>query len=623
MVKGKSRSKEKKVRKSKSRSKASYRQSGLDEFNLEICDNQKCDTVRVKKAKRVFLDIYPEGSGIDELIVERQKRRGKEAGKRPVHLKYQSPDGRMLSAPHHLDELIPRMPEKEKYSIKTKKGIQARKQYGKEKDKHQLADKRSAVDKTPSENILYFIAKNDLRNKDPEPLWILSYGVGQDSTTILCEIANHNPEFKKYWKNGRDKEFLVLFSDTGCEMPYTYDFYPDSVAFSEKAEMTPVVLEKGSDPEIDKVMTQLDNYSSQMRKAKFGSPEYREVQKKRLALKKKIYTEDDVSRYEQFHTDTALDYAFMTQPQSGIPTRIGRSCTDKHKIQPIRKTIGVITDEAWGINNSRGWVKGNNPPHNVLIGFNYEEAHRAMPSWYWVQGKDKKYLVKGAKGRRAVQHIINGKEFNDLTKQDLINVRWKQKNPKTNRIEETKLERNLQVELKKGKKVVEIVEIDEVEYIWKDIQQIRTKGTLQSDKLWQMNHFPLIKAKYGRKKEQMVNSACGLNCGISGCFCCPFQSVSKFWAVKQLYPEEYERSVNMENESTKYNKKLSLIQGQKLEAAVTEFEKKRKATEKKNPQTKQWMSNKQTKKALSYEILGEQVIEGFDRGSSVWTGGSF
>jgi len=52
-----------------------------------------------------------------------------------------------------------------------------------------------------------------------EGLTILSYGAGQDSTTILYAIM-HNPEFREKYVHGH---LMVIMSDTGDEHPETYE----------------------------------------------------------------------------------------------------------------------------------------------------------------------------------------------------------------------------------------------------------------------------------------------------------------------------------------------------------------------------------------------------------------
>lgn len=49
-------------------------------------------------------------------------------------------------------------------------------------------------------------------------LTLLSYGAGQDSSTILLEII-HNPEFREKYVSGH---LVVVMSDTGNEHDYTY-----------------------------------------------------------------------------------------------------------------------------------------------------------------------------------------------------------------------------------------------------------------------------------------------------------------------------------------------------------------------------------------------------------------
>lgn len=59
----------------------------------------------------------------------------------------------------------------------------------------------------------------EMQNKFSD-LTILSMGLGQDSTTILLKII-HDPDFRARFAPGK---LLVLFSDTGNEHPFTYQY---------------------------------------------------------------------------------------------------------------------------------------------------------------------------------------------------------------------------------------------------------------------------------------------------------------------------------------------------------------------------------------------------------------
>ncbi|HEX2912276.1 MAG TPA: hypothetical protein VH186_15820 [Chloroflexia bacterium] len=73
------------------------------------------------------------------------------------------------------------------------------------------------------------------------------------------------------------------------------------------------------------------------------------------------------------------------------------------------------------------------------------------------------------------------------------------------------------------------------------------------------HHFPLI--QYGITKADCIEilREAGIPALKSGCLLCPFQPISKFWAVRVLYPELHEKSVAMESLAAARNPKLRIL----------------------------------------------------------------
>ena len=73
------------------------------------------------------------------------------------------------------------------------------------------------------------------------------------------------------------------------------------------------------------------------------------------------------------------------------------------------------------------------------------------------------------------------------------------------------------------------------------------------------NCFPLIEFGITKAECEEVVRQEGITVWKSGCVCCPFQPLSKFWAVRVLYPHIHFKTVAMEAKAMLHNPKLSLI----------------------------------------------------------------
>jgi 3'-phosphoadenosine 5'-phosphosulfate sulfotransferase (PAPS reductase)/FAD synthetase len=73
------------------------------------------------------------------------------------------------------------------------------------------------------------------------------------------------------------------------------------------------------------------------------------------------------------------------------------------------------------------------------------------------------------------------------------------------------------------------------------------------------HRFPLIEAGITKSDCVEILKENGITAYKSGCYLCPFQPISKFWAVSVLYPELHAKSVAMENLAAARNPKLRII----------------------------------------------------------------
>lgn len=276
-------------------------------------------------------------------------------------------------------------------------------------------------------NTLYLV------DNKPSPLTLLSWGLGQESTDIAVRVIYESAWEKRFRHPDPNKDIMVCCSDTGAEWPYEW-------------EWAGIFIEKILKPN---------------------------------GIKVKILVHDTFE-YRDYIPEDCLVYGLHAVPPliewyssfGGIPTRARSSCTDRKKIQVIRRYIGSETASRYGLNN-RQWLKAAGLPHRVLIGFGAEEGSRVAQS----------------------------------------NVKYAE------------------------------------------------------------NIFPLW--ENGITRKMSVENIKKLGLGVpqkSGCYCCPHQSIKWYWALKQIYPEKWDRTVQMERKALVKNPKLILAGKLPLEIEIDNWE---------------------------------------------------
>jgi hypothetical protein len=169
----------------------------------------------------------------------------------------------------------------------------------------------------------------------------LNCGVGRDSTTMMCLLFRDRLFVEGVGMLGIGDIDMVVFSDTGCEWPHTYEFLPTLRKICESYDVPFVVLEKSC-----------DRYHY------------------RLAV---------IDDYQSRETVVSLGKG---------------DCTDNHKIQPIRRLLNELSMKRFGLNN-RQWAhqvkKGLRPKHLTLIGYAADEQRRLNNG----AGRAPKYVTEG------------------------------------------------------------------------------------------------------------------------------------------------------------------------------------------------------------------------------------
>jgi hypothetical protein len=88
---------------------------------------------------------------------------------------------------------------------------------------------------------------------------------------------------------------------------------------------------------------------------------------------------------------------------------------------------------------------------------------------------------------------------------------------------------------------------------------------------WIEVHYPMVEHGITRADAAETTRKAGWPRAMkSGCFCCPFQPVSHYWAISRLWRGLYERSLAMEQAARAHNAKLTLT-GKPLEEAVGQW----------------------------------------------------
>lgn len=174
----------------------------------------------------------------------------------------------------------------------------------------------------------------------PAPQTLLSYGLGQESTDIIVRILQNWFWEKRFRNPDPNKDIILVYSDTGGDWPAEHHWAGNFIE-------------------------------------KFLKPNGVKV----------FYLVHEDFEYRDYIPEDVLVYGFHKVPPiiewytsiCGIPTRARSSCTDRKKIQPIRRFLSHITMERYGI-ESRNWFKKVGEKHRMLIGFGAEEGNRVAES---------------------------------------------------------------------------------------------------------------------------------------------------------------------------------------------------------------------------------------------------
>ncbi len=201
----------------------------------------------------------------------------------------------------------------------------------------------------------------------------LNCGLGRDSIAMLCLLSEGRLVMEGQTLRPVDVD-AVVFSDTGAEWPATYALIPKVSQLCADMGVPFFVLEKP--PERGERGWQ-DNPRA---KGDRTDPAW-------------LTNTADWSLAEKaaggvYHRRLPIREEYMRL--GTIAVTVNASCTDNHKVQPIRRWLNDLCIDTFGA-STRSWGvlvrKGLRERHRVLIGIAADEASRAIntgrPSYEW------------------------------------------------------------------------------------------------------------------------------------------------------------------------------------------------------------------------------------------------
>ena len=201
----------------------------------------------------------------------------------------------------------------------------------------------------------------------------LNCGMGRDSIAMLCLLAEGRLLCEGQVLRPVDVD-AVVFSDTGTEWPFTYALVPEVRAFCARMGVPFYVLAKPTE---------------------YGARGWRDNPRGKgdrsepaWVVGAEEWSIEARAAGGVYHRRIPIAQEFMRFAK--IAVTVNSSCTDNHKVQPIRRWLSDLCERTFGIDN-RSWGvlcrKQLRQRHRVLIGIAADEASRAIntgrPSYEW------------------------------------------------------------------------------------------------------------------------------------------------------------------------------------------------------------------------------------------------
>lgn len=197
--------------------------------------------------------------------------------------------------------------------------------------------------------------------KETRSLTVLNCGIGRDSIAMLCLVVERKLEIDGAPIGPEDLD-AVIFSDTGAEWTHTYEQLPKVRKLCEDNGIRFLVLAKPADAVWKANLRKKGDTAAPVW---MRGPGWASIEAKAAS--------------GAYHRRLPILWEYMRFAKIAITQNA--SCTDNHKVLPIRRCINDLSVERFGITN-RSWSYkvrwGSRPKHNVILGIAADEAHRAI-----------------------------------------------------------------------------------------------------------------------------------------------------------------------------------------------------------------------------------------------------
>lgn len=251
-------------------------------------------------------------------------------------------------------------------------------------------------------------------------LVILNMGLGRDSMTMLC-LALEGRLMVDGHQVGMDEIDAVIFADTGAEWSFTTNLIPRVQALADRHGFRFLTLAKPAAEGPNGWVQWLTTRTKGDRSA----PPWQH------GLENATIEQRAAAGYYHRRAPIMADFA----SRETMALRQDGSCTDNHKIQPMRRCMADLARERFGVNSHLGWSnavrRGERRPHLNLIGYHADEMGRYTKAMELAaQGAGPRYvgedypLIHAGVGEQDENEILDRHGFGDVMKSGCDMCPW-------------------------------------------------------------------------------------------------------------------------------------------------------------------------------------------------------
>ena len=233
----------------------------------------------------------------------------------------------------------------------------------------------------PQTQVQQMIARGDGQgNINSDRLIILNMGLGRDSMSMLALLKQGKLMAERHIVRPQDVDAIV-FSDPGAEWDHTYMATKDVEKAAKEMGIPFYWLKKPLECDWSKYLADVKLMRAPRGlTARLSGKDKAKARKWRLGKQGLSIRKKANKGYYHFAPPIIEDYS---QDRPSGPMLVGfgdKACTVNHKISPIRRLMGDLSIQKFGIDN-RAWgtlvKEGKRVPHLNLVGIAADEASRA------------------------------------------------------------------------------------------------------------------------------------------------------------------------------------------------------------------------------------------------------